>query len=413
MKNKLNYLLFTVLLPLSMFSTNYKVVGYFPDWSGNANNLLNSINFDALTHINYSFGMPNTSTGSIYIASPTLLKNMVTKAHAAGVKVNISIGGAGSGSTAIGTICANNKQARMVDSIENFIKRYNIDGVDLDWEFPESSTEITYLENLLMDLRIKLNAMESSYGRYIELTVATNPTDYYGKTLTTTATSYLDYINIMAYDGGSPHHSSTEYANTGLNYWNVLRGIPASMLVIGVPFYSRNSGLGYSSYKSFSALNPSAAYNDADGYYTASGLTHDFNSRPVLEEKANMVKNTYGAGGMMIWELSQDRTDAYSLLDAIGQLMGTYVGVDEISNTIAIESYPNPFSDKTIIDLPKLNIGDEYVTVEVLDFSGKTIFSELHNAKEIFTFSTEVSQGLYFCKITSSSAIYNVKLVKE
>lgn len=413
MKNKLRLILVAVCLPFALLAANYKVVGYFPDWSGNANSMLNSINFDALTHINYSFGIPNTGTGSIYIASPTLLKNMVTKAHAAGVKVNISIGGAGSGSTAIASICASNKQARMVDSIENFIKRYNIDGVDLDWEFPESQTEITYLENLLMDLRIKLNDMENAYGRYIELTVATNPTDYYGKTLTTTATSYLDYINIMAYDGGSPHHSNTEYANTGLNYWSVLRGIPASMLVIGVPFYSRNSGLGYSSYRSFSNSNPAGAYSDADGYFTASGYTHDYNSRPILEEKADLVKTTYHAGGMMIWELTQDRTDQYSLLDAIGQLMQTYVGLDEINSNIEIASYPNPFSETTTINLPKLNLSDELVTIEVFDVSGKSIYKEQHNPKEVFTFSKEISQGIYFCKITSSSALYNVKLVKE
>jgi chitinase len=417
MKNKLK--LFALLVLLNFYTilkaSDYKVVGYFPDWGGNLNNFLNSINVDALTHINYSFGIPNTSTGQIYIANPSLLKNMVTKAHAVGAKVNISIGGAGGASTAIATICSNTtKRDAMVDSIENFIKIYNLDGVDLDWEFPESNTEIARLEDLLMKLRIKLNAMETAYGRYIELTVATNGTDYYGKTLTSTAVSYLDYINIMTYDGGSPHHSSVEYANTGLNYWSVLRGVPASMLVVGVPFYSRNSGLGYGDYRTFSVSNPSAAYNDTDGYYNDNGYIHDFNSKPILEEKADLVKNTYQSGGMMIWELTQDRTDQYSLLDVIGTEMETFVGAKEASKELHnISFYPNPFSNETYIDLQKLNSIDDNMLIEISDLNGKIIHSQSLSSTQKFTFDKSLASGMYFCKISDSKAIYNSKLIKE
>ena len=89
MKNKLRFL---VLLALTNFfaivhASDYRVVGYFPDWGGNLNSFLNSVNIDALTHINYSFGIPNTTTGQIYIANPNLLKSMVTKAHAVGAAV--------------------------------------------------------------------------------------------------------------------------------------------------------------------------------------------------------------------------------------------------------------------------------------------------------------------------------------
>ena len=417
MKNKLRFL---VLLALSNFfaivhASDYRVVGYFPDWGGNLNSFLNSVNIDALTHINYSFGIPNTTTGQIYIANPNLLKSMVTKAHAVGAKVNISIGGAGGASTAIATICANTtKRDAMVDSIENFIKRYNIDGVDMDWEFPESNTEIARLEDLLMKLRIKLNAMESGYGRYIELTVATNGTDYYGKSLTTTAVSYLDYINIMTYDGGTPHHSSVEYANTGLNYWSVLRGIPASMLVVGVPFYSRNSGLGYYDYRAFSAGNPSGAYNDEDGYFSYNGYTHDYNSKPILEEKAALVKNTYKSGGMMIWELTQDRTDQYSLLDVIGAEMGTFVGTKEAGNEVdEIAFYPNPFSSETHLNLQQLKTVDDNVSIEISDLSGKIILSKIHSSAQKFTLDLNLSSGVYICSIKDSKSVYKTKLIKE
>jgi chitinase len=415
MKNKLHVLvLFALICIPSLSRATYRVVGYFADWSGNAMSMSNSINYDALTHVNYSFALPNAGTGYISIGNPSLLTNLVSKGHAAGIRVNISLGGAGTDAE-FAAICNNNTfRTRMIDSTANFIKKYNLDGLDLDWEFPADANQILQLEALLMDFRIKFDQMENTYGRHIELTVATNGTDYFGKTLNTTATSYLDYINIMSYDGASPHHSSIQYADDCLNYWSSLRGIPASMLVIGVPFYSKYSGSFQSAYRSFSTSDAAGAYNDADGYFLANGYTHDYNSKPVLQSKANLVKNTYQAGGMMIWELTQDRTDQYSLLDAMGIMMGTYVGVNEISkSTVGIESYPNPFSDKTTIDIAKLNLIDDVVQIDILDVTGKIVYSQTHSTKETFAFSGDISQGIYLCKITSSSVIYNVKLVKE
>ena len=220
--------------------------------------------------------------------------------------------------------------------------------------------------------------------------------------------------NIMTYDGGTPHHSSVEYANTGLNYWSVLRGIPASMLVVGVPFYSRNSGLGYYDYRAFSAGNPSGAYNDEDGYFSYNGYTHDYNSKPILEEKAALVKNTYKSGGMMIWELTQDRTDQYSLLDVIGAEMGTFVGTKEAGNEVdEIAFYPNPFSSETHLNLQQLKTVDDNVSIEISDLSGKIILSKIHSSAQKFTLDLNLSSGVYICSIKDSKSVYKIKLIKE
>lgn len=415
MKNKLNLLVLLVLalFPFTSKASDYKVIGYFADWTSNANSMLDNINYDALTHINYAFAIPNQGNGYISVGNSALLKKMVTKAHAAGVKVNLSLGGA-SASYTFQPICADNTlRTRLIDSTTNFIKKYDLDGLDLDWEFPTNSAEMTMLENLLKDFRIKFDGIQGSY-RYIELSVASNPTDYYGHTLTDDAITYLDYLNIMDYDGSAPHHSSVNYAETGLDYW-ISRGVPASMLILGVPFYSKYSGVGYnsSSYRTFSNSNPSGAFNDDDGYFDVNGYTHDYNSKPILVEKADLIKNVYHSGGMMIWELTQDRTDQYSLLDVIGTEMETSVGTKEVKEVQGIVSYPNPFNEETYIDLRQLKSNDANVVIEISDVSGKVIYSQQHSSNQVFVFNQNISAGMYFCKINDSKVTYNTKLIKE
>ena len=403
-------LLLFVLCLTQFYKLNaaYKVVGYLADWGYNAPNTINNMNYDALTHVNYAFAIPDGSNGSISISYPNRLTSLVTKAHAAGVKVNISVGGAGTNQTNAFTAITSDQtlQATFINNIVAFVKQYNLDGVDLDWEFPPFGME-SNLEALLFDLRLKLNQSEAGY-RYMELTVATNGTDYYGKTLTFTSTTYLDYINIMAYDNyttyGS-HHSTTSYATTCLDYWKTIRGVSASKLVLGVPFYSRPN---WEAYTTISNSNPSAAYNDADGVYSG----YYYNSKPILEEKADLVKTTYKAGGMMIWELSQDRTDQYSLLNVIGAKMGTLSGVNE-SEQKTFAAYPNPFSNNITFDFSSLELNEEMVKLELSDITGKVVHSEMISSKSTFNLSINLEAGMYLCKISGSEESYNIKLIKE
>jgi len=406
-------ILFTFIsLTLLSFShqlkASYRVVGYLADWGSNATNMINNMNYDALTHVNYAFAIPNGGTGGISISYPNRLTSLVTKAHAAGVKVNISVGGAGVTQTqAFSDISSSpTLQATFINNIVNFVKQYDLDGVDLDWEFPSTGEE-SKLESMLFDLRLKLNQEESGY-RYMELTVATNGSDYYGKTLTYTATSYLDYVNIMSYDNySSPgdHHSTVSYATACLDYWKTIRGVAASKLVLGVPFYSRPD---WTAFRTISNSNAADAYNDADGIYN----NYYYNSKPVLVQKANLVKNTYQAGGMMIWELSQDRTDEYSLLDVIGVQMGTYVGINEITQT-SFNAYPNPFSESITFDFSTIQTSDENVLFEIFDITGKTVYSNTVSSKQLLILNNNFEAGMYLCKLTSSNESFNLKLIKE
>lgn len=116
----------------------FKVVGYFPSWSGD----VNTLPYDKVTHINYSFAIPN-SDGSLQPldGGTARLQQLVQKAHAAGVKVQIAVGGWNNGDDSAFRNLAANTSARtnFVNNVVNFINQNNLDGVDIDWEYPDRS----------------------------------------------------------------------------------------------------------------------------------------------------------------------------------------------------------------------------------------------------------------------------------
>ena len=65
----------------------FKIVGYFPSWSGDPK----TIRYRALTHVCYAFASPTMEGGYAKIANEDRLIDLVTRAHAARVKVLLSL----------------------------------------------------------------------------------------------------------------------------------------------------------------------------------------------------------------------------------------------------------------------------------------------------------------------------------
>src|SRR5688500_984228 len=84
---------FLVVVFLMLFAqqafSQFKVVGYMPSWAGTAA----EIQYNKLTHINYSFIRPTTTGGLTAVDQPAKLQDIVSRAHAVGVKVGIAVGG--------------------------------------------------------------------------------------------------------------------------------------------------------------------------------------------------------------------------------------------------------------------------------------------------------------------------------
>ena len=282
--------------------TPFRVIGYMPSWAGN----VNQVQYSKLTHINYAFLLPTATGGLQAIDNPAKLQSLVSTAHANNVKVLISVGGWNDGNDSgfEGLAANGTHRNNFVTNIINFVNQYGLDGVDIDWEYPDPGASANNYITLMTQLSTEM------HNRGKLLTGAIVGTG--GASILNSAFALVDFYNLMAYDYNNFDHSTYSYASQSINYWRG-RGLPAAKIVLGVPFYGRPT------WESFAQLiargaNPYADVFDNVGY---NGIT-------TIKQKTNLAFDQ--GSGVMIWELSQDATGANSLLSAIHEVVLTHTG---------------------------------------------------------------------------------------
>jgi len=270
-----------------------------PSWAGN----VNTIQYGKLTHINYAFVLPNANGSLQPVENPTKLSSLVSLGHGNNAKVSIAIGGWNDGNDSAFESLAGNPTARtnFVNNVVNFVSQYGLDGVDIDWEYPDPGASGNNYTALMQQLSTAMHTR----GKLLTAAVVSEGGTANG--VQPAVFGYVDWLNIMAYDGGSPH-ANYDWSVSSVNFWKS-RGLPASKTVMGVPFYSRP---GYLTYSQLVAMDPANANRDCTN---AGGGQQCYNGLPTIRRKTQyMLAN---GGGMMNWELSQDTNNATSLVSAI------------------------------------------------------------------------------------------------
>jgi chitinase len=317
------------------------------------------ITAEKLTHINYAFALVSKD-GEIVLSNPDaparLGQLQALKAKNPALKIIVSVGGWGADNFSDAAF-SDQSRDRFARSAVDLIKRYALDGIDLDWEYPgqagpgikyrpEDKENFTYL---LKTLRQQLDTLSDERRRAgadrYTLTIASAAGNYFKHTEMDKLHAYLDWINIMTYDfytsaaKTTGHHTglyqslsaggSSAYAAASVKQ-HLAAGIPSRKLVLGVAFYGRtfsgvkpeNNGLyqpfehyvGGHSYselirdfinkQGFKRLWDDAAKApylwNAD---TATFITYD--DPESLKAKAEFVKS-HRLGGIMYWEHSHD-----------------------------------------------------------------------------------------------------------
>lgn len=296
--NRLLMLLASLALSLGVARAQFRVVGYVPAWRGE----VTPAQLAQLTHINYAFVQPTATGGLVPLPNPEKLRSLVAQAHAAKVRVLISVGGWHDGDhSAFDAIGADAGYARaFVKNLLRFVKHYHLDGIDMDWEHPDARTAAGYAA-LMQQLATPL------HRRGQLLTAAVAGGTWAGPGILPSVFDSVDFLNIMAYDAPAPAHSTYAGAAETLAYWKA-RGLPASKAVLGLPFY------GQPSQESFAALLARGADPTAD---LLGGV--GYNGLATIKSKTALALDQ--ASGVMIWELTQDAAGANSLLSAIGQVL--------------------------------------------------------------------------------------------
>jgi hypothetical protein len=232
----------------------------------------------------------------------------VSQGHNNGVKVSLAIGGWNDGNDSAFEALAGNSGSRttFVNSVMSVVNQYNLDGIDIDWEYPDPGTSGNNYTALMQQLS---NALHGS-GKLLTAAVVSEGGTANG--VQPAVFGYVDWLNIMAYDGGSPH-ANYDWSIAAANFWKG-RGLPKAKTVLGVPFYSRP---GYLTYSQIVALNPNNANVDC---INANGAQQCYNGIPTIKRKTQWA--VANGGGIMNWELSQDTTGSTSLVSAIFDAAG-------------------------------------------------------------------------------------------
>jgi chitinase len=137
-----------------------------------------------------------------------------------------------------------------------FLVNWNLDGVDIDWEFPgiswsghacDPSVDVQNYTLLMKQLRETLGSNYLlTYAGYVQDMKTT--TGGYKYIDVSEVNQYVDFVNLMTYDiSEAPKHQSALY-NSNAD-WDCERtvneyinaGVPANKLVLGIPFYGRHS----------------------------------------------------------------------------------------------------------------------------------------------------------------------------
>lgn len=277
---------------------DFKVVGYTAAWSGG----VEDIQYDKLTHINYAFVQPNADGTLKAVPKPERLKKLVRLAHAKGVKVGIAVGGWNGGDdSAFEKLAADaGKRKVFVDGLMGVVEEYDLDGVDMDWEYPDAGVSGERFLELMKELRARL----SGGGKFLSTAVVSLG----GKGIKKEVFALVDMLNVMAYDGAA--HGTYGQAVGALDYW-LGRGCPEEKVILGLPFYGRSP---YKSYATLMKEDDGAWAKDVVGEVRYNGIA-------MIEKKCRLALER--CGGVMIWELSQDVAGERSLLRAIDRVVKT------------------------------------------------------------------------------------------
>jgi chitinase len=239
------------------------VIGYVGGFRG----LVDTKVIDAkkLTHINYAFVdikngkafLTNEKTDSTNFRTLNLLKK-----NNPDLKILISIGGWAWSENFSDAVLTDSSRKIFAKSSVDIIKKYNLDGVDIDWEYPAMPGEEGNIyrpvdkqnyTTMFEEIRKELNIFEKESGNKKLLTTAVGGyIDYVQHTEMVKAAKFLDYVNLMTYDlfvgdtavnhAGlyeSPFYKSGRNANHCVDVF-VEAGVPVEKLVLGLPFYGRS-----------------------------------------------------------------------------------------------------------------------------------------------------------------------------
>jgi len=392
-------LLAFIVLPTMLFAQGQgNVIGYAGGWTAPPT----AAQLDRVTHIMLMEWRANAdgTLRNLYPHSGQVggwLRSFVAAAHAKNVKVSMVISGNNTNSSIhIATQDAN--RANFVANIVNFVMANNLDGVDIDWEFPRGDTEWKQCMSLLEDLRAAMP------DKRISIAIgADSPEPQFNNHFNMTDRSIVqeriwnavDAIHLMTYGMQGVTrpvrwhtHADVTASKATMDRWADFGygqpGFCRTKLIMGCAFYGLTTA---------TAL-PGIPYRDGGGV--------GCDTPETLKQKVDYCFDN-GFGGVMIWELSYDKNihTTPDLLSAVWDATQARIGASNIveqPTIAATQIYPNPAAAKLYV----IRATQEPADYTIYNSTGQIVLQGILQANAPINVSS-LSNGVYFMKVSGET----------
>lgn len=181
-------------------------------------------------------------------------------------------------------------------NIKAVLDKYQLDGVDLDFEWASTAEQFTNYSLTIQEIRKVI-------GDDYLFTVSLHPISY---KITPEAVAACDWISFQCYGPKAiefPYEKYTAHLQAAVNY-----GIPAEKLVPGLPFYgTKNWATGGSEGTAayYDMVKDGSVTNTADDQVTHKGVTYYLNSVSTIQKKVRYAIDHH-MRGVMSWDLATD-----------------------------------------------------------------------------------------------------------
>ena len=335
-----------------------------------------------VTHINYAFAHIKGDFETLDIKSPNRLSKIVAlKKTKPSLKVLLSVGGWEAGNFSEMAADETHRKNFCKDCLKA-VTQYGLDGIDIDWEYPTSSMAgISSSPSDTKNFTLLMKDLRETLGRDRLLTMASASNARYVNFKD--AVQYMDFVNVMTYDmGDPPEHNGALYRSSLASESceesvakHVTNGVPASKIVLGIPFYGHGDGKAFDDYVDYKDIKIDKSkytvqwdniakvpyVTDAAGKMV---LTYDDAQSVGLKAEYVTQKSLAGA---MYWNIEADDA-SFTLANAVAaRLLKDYVPTKpslDPNGILVTNSYVEKYLEEVIYR------DNSYETTQILDYPG-------------------------------------------
>jgi chitinase len=329
--------------------------GYWPSWRAEKFPP-SAIPTSYFTHLFYAFVVPDANSFQLLITQTDdqWMGNFTATLHAKTpqAKAFLSIGGGTASPNTFSNMASNpDSRAAFINSTISVARKYGFDGLDFDWEFPNTPQDMSNLSLLFKEWHEAIENESSISGKsklflsaavyfassfFLSNIPRTYPIEAINK--------YVDFVSPMCYDyrGSWDTAVTGEHAllydkassiNTsyGISSW-IKAGVSPEKLVMGLPLYGRtwqlksssDNGIGapavgtgpgndgimiYTDIEDFNVANDAAVVFDAQtvSTYSHAGTNWIGYDGPQSIEKKVEFARAQGLAGYFFWALGYDK----------------------------------------------------------------------------------------------------------